>query len=163
MDSGKDMNPDAIKERIEMSKAKETAEEALITAKSKARVEALAEAIAAGKAAFARGHYVEAEEQFTSALMDCRENRHELLCNRAACCFKLGRFADAAADAASATDFEPHYVKGHYRLACAQQGLGKIDHALSACRTALSLEPESAQLLCLLADLETAQAHAPAR
>ena len=49
---------------------------------------------------------------------------------------------------------EPTYVKAHYRLALAQRGLGRTDRALKACRDALLLEPQSAQLLQLLTQLE---------
>lgn len=109
----------------------------------------------AGRDAFRRGDYEEAELLFTEALESGNiDNRHEIVCNRAACALKLRRFADAVADAGEATALEPAYLKGHWRLAQAQQALGKLDRAAAACRCGLELDPENAQLSQLLAELQ---------
>ena len=51
---------------------------------------------------------------------------------------------------------EPAYVKAHYRLTLAQQGLGKLERALANCRAGLELQPDSGQLTALEAELSRA-------
>jgi tetratricopeptide (TPR) repeat protein len=146
------MTADELQDRIAEGKARDAEakrKEQELEEERKLAMAAVAAAVAAGKRAFAAGDFAEAESKFDFALESNVENRHELICNRAACALKLGKFADAVADAAEATYLEPTYVKGHFRLACAQAGLGKFDRALKACRAGLALQPESAQLLAL--------------
>ena len=113
------------------------------------------EAVAAGKTAFARGEFDEAERCFDVALSSkFVENRAEVVCNRAACALKADRFDDALGDAVEATTLEPSYVKGHYRTALAHRGMGRPDRALAAARRALALQPASAQLGMLVDDLQ---------
>jgi len=152
------MSADELKIKIDVAKSKENLEIEAVKADLAARVKAIEDSIAAGKAAFAAGNYHEADRQFEKALTENpeRKSRVEIICNRSACALKLGRYQDAVSDAAEVTCMEPTFVKGFYRLALAQQGLGKIERALSACRQALELQPESAQLLKLLAELEKA-------
>ena len=153
----KSFDADALRERIAEAKARERQQEREAAERLAAQEEglrAVGEALALGKAAFAAGDFLEAERQFGSALESNLENRHEVICNRAACALKLGRYADAVSDASEATYLEPSYVKGHYRLACAQRGLGRLDRALSAVRAGLALQPSNASLLKLVGDLE---------
>ena len=81
----------------------------------------------AAKAAFAAGDF-EAAAQLYSSLLERRsavEQRHLLLCNRAAALMKMGRYEDAANDARDAIQDAPEgFVKAHYRLACALRGAG---------------------------------------
>ena len=153
------MDADSLRDRIAQAKRR-AAEEEREAAEKEARIDAaqkhVAAEVSAAKAAFAQGRYAEAEQQFTSALESYLDNRHEIVCNRAACALKLGHHLDAEADAFEALALEPDYVKGHYRLACARQGLGKIDGAIKACRAGLAIQPQSAQLVRLLADCEAA-------
>ena len=154
----KSVDADALRERIAEAKAREQKEEQEAAKRLAAQQKGLrevAEALALGKAAFAAGDFVEAERQFTAALESNLENRHEVICNRAACALKLGRYADAVSDASEATYLEPSYVKGHYRLACALRGLGRLDRALVAVRAGLALQPSNASLLKLVCELET--------
>jgi len=157
------MDADALRDRISQAKAR-AADEQREAAEKEARIDAaqkqVAAEVSAGKLAFAQGRYAEAEQLFTSALESQLDNRHEIVCNRAACALKLGRHLDAEADAFEALALEPGYVKGHYRLACARQGLGKVDGAIAACRAGLAIQPQSAQLLGLLDDCEAAKAGA---
>ena len=154
----KSVDADALRERIAEAKAREQKEEQEAAKRLAAQQKGLrevAEALALGKAAFAAGDFVEAERQFTAALESNLENRHEVICNRAACALKLGRYADAVSDASEATYLEPSYVKGHYRLACALRGLVRLDRALVAVRAGLALQPSNASLLKLVCELET--------
>ena len=154
------LDSEGLRKRIEEGKEREREqhlEEAAREAKVAAALQAAKEAVAAGKAAFASGDFAEAEKQFDIALESSIDNRHEIVCNRAACALKLGRFSDAVADASEATYLEPNYLKGYYRLAQALQGVGKIDRALIAVRNGLKLQPDSKQLLSLLAELEAAE------
>ena len=106
----KSVDADALRERIAEAKAREQKEQQEAAKRLAAQQKGLrevAEALALGKAAFAAGDFVEAERQFTAALESNLENRHEVICNRAACALKLGRYADAVSDASEATYLEP--------------------------------------------------------
>merc|ERR1712216_71895 len=118
---------------------------------------AVAQSLVDGRAAFAAGNFDQAGTHFDFALAHGADNRAEILCNRAACMLKLGRYADAECDAAEATHFETGYVKAYYRLALAQRGLGKLSRATKACSTALELQPpvmQESQLIKLLKEIE---------
>ena len=123
----------------------------------------VADALAAGKALFAKEQWAEAEQHFDVALNSGQiEKRHEVVCNRAACALKRYNFSDALADASEAVALEPSYVKGHWRQAMAFRGLGKLDRAIGACEKALPLQPESKQLTRLLTELQEQAANAAA-
>ena len=153
IESMKNMSAEELQRKVDSAKEKQRLEVEAEASRQAARLAAIDQCVAAGKAAFAAGDYEEAERQFDKALIENPSNRVELVCNRAACALKMGRFADAVSDAAEAASMEPTYVKAHYRLALAQQGLGKIERALAACRTGLEQAPENAQLLKLEAEL----------
>ena len=152
----KSMSGDQLQARVAMAKENEAAQAREEEAKRVAREKAIAEYTAAAKAAFAAGSYAEAERCFDRVLTCHPEKPAEVVFNRAACAFKMGRYADAESDAAEATYLEPSYVKAHYRLALAQQALGKLERAQKACRAALALEPSSPQLTALFAELTKA-------
>jgi Flp pilus assembly protein TadD len=152
------MDPEMLKARIAERKAKDKEEEEARLAAEAARDVALDDALSAGKAAFAAGDYSAAEKHFDVALDTNMANRPEVLCNRAAALIKLGRFEDAACDASEASDLEPSMLKAHYRLACALKALGRRDCGLKACRAALALQPDHAQLVKLLGELEGMEA-----
>ena len=159
----KNLSAEEMKLKIEALKAQEALEAEMANIKLNNRLKAIADAVAAGKAAFAVGRYEEAERHFDTALLENPENRCEIVCNRAACALKMERFHDALCDASEVVNMEPTYVKAHYRLALAQQGLGRTDRAIKACRDALMLEPENAQLLKLLAQLDAEGRHPDAK
>ena len=106
----------------------------------------------AAKAAFAAGDF-EAAAQMYSSLLERRsavEQRHLLLCNRAAALMKMGRWEDAANDARNAIHDAPEgFVKAHYRLACALRGAGDNAGAQAACDDALQIRPGNDQLKML--------------
>eukprot|EP00320_Phaeocystis_rex_P014991 CAMPEP_0119072016 /NCGR_PEP_ID=MMETSP1178-20130426/56621_1 /TAXON_ID=33656 /ORGANISM="unid sp, Strain CCMP2000" /LENGTH=198 /DNA_ID=CAMNT_0007053993 /DNA_START=33 /DNA_END=629 /DNA_ORIENTATION=- len=106
----------------------------------------------AAKAAFAAGDF-EAACRLYSSLLERRsaiEQRHLLLCNRAAALMKMGRYEDAANDARDAIQDAPEgFVKAHYRLACALRGCGDNIGALTACDDALRIRPGNDQLKAL--------------
>jgi tetratricopeptide (TPR) repeat protein len=106
----------------------------------------------AAKAAFAAGDF-EAAAQLYSSLLERRsavEQRHLLLCNRAAALMKMGRYEDAANDARDAIQDAPEgFVKAHYRLACALRGAGDNAGAQAACDDALQIRPGNDQLKAL--------------
>ena len=106
----------------------------------------------AAKAAFAAGDF-EAAAQLYSSLLERRsavEQRHLLLCNRAAALMKMGRYEDAANDARDAIQDAPEgFVKAHYRLACALRGAGDNAGAQAACDDALQIRPGNDQLKVL--------------
>ena len=110
----------------------------------------------------AAGNYADAERHFDAALESNLENRHEVVCTIALRAMKLGKYADAVADASEATYLEPTYVKAHYRLACAQRALGKFDRALKAARAGLELQPASTQLSSFIKEVEEEAAAARA-
>ena len=148
------MDPEMLRSKIAENKARDQKEIEEREAARAAHDKAIADDIAAGKAAFAAGDFAEAEKKFDAALLSNAPNRVELLCNRAAALIKLGRFADAACDAAEAANFEPSFVKAHYRLACALKSLGQKEKALKACMDGIALQPESAQLQKLEKEIE---------
>ena len=88
-----------------------------------------------------------------SSLLERRsavEQRHLLLCNRAAALMKMGRWEDAANDARNAIHDAPDgFVKAHYRLACALRGAGDNAGAQAACDDALQIRPGNDQLKML--------------
>ena len=147
------MTADEMQSRIASKKREEMEKVAAEEAREAARLKDIAESTKAAKAAFAAGSYEEAERQFGIALMNQPENRVDLLCNRAACCIKLERFADAVADAGEATDFEPSSHKAFYRLACAYRGMGSLAKALTAAQKGLKLAPSNKQFEQLVEEL----------
>ena len=154
----KSMNAEEMREKVEKAKAEAAEKERLEAEKHAARERDIAEHTALGKTAFAAGDYAEAERQFDLVMLNHPPKPAEIVCNRAACALKLKRYADAVSDAAEATYLDPTYVKAHYRLALAQQAMGRLDRAQKACRAALALEPTSQQLIKLEAELQAAMA-----
>lgn len=151
------MDPEAMQARIAERKKEEQRQKEEEEARLAANDLEVQQALAAGKEAFAAGDFDTAEKKFDLVLFypnTTVSGRPEILCNRAACLLKLGRFADAVCDASNATDLEPNFAKAHYRLACAHKGMGQILKARKACRAALELLPDSAQLKSMLEELE---------
>lgn len=157
----KNLSGEDIQARIDKKKQAEQDEQQAEAERMAERDRAIAEHNSLGKAAFASGDYAEAERQFDMLLACNPEKPAETVCNRAACALKMGRYSDAASDAAEATYLDEKYVKAYYRLGMALQGLGKIERALKAVKTGLDLEPDSAQLLKLQEELRKAEAEQP--
>lgn len=159
----KNAGTEELQQRIQAAKERDRKEKQDDAIKEAERAEGLrqvAEALAAGKKAFAAGEFASAERQFDIALLSNIDDRHIVVTNRSACCFKLGRFADAVADAAEATSLEPSYVKGHYRLAMAQRANGNLPRALRAARAGLRLQPDLVMMMKLVEELEAEEATA---
>jgi len=90
---------------------------------------------AAAKAAFAAGRHEEAAALFGQLLLAGAPDPHLVLCNRSAAWAKLGKWAEAEADARLAmASSPPTFVKVPYRLACALQGCGRLDEVRSRVR-----------------------------
>ena len=124
------MSADEVQQKIAATKKEERLAAEREAANEAARQAAIADGLTKAKAHFAAGRYREAELTFGRVLMENPDNRTEIVCNRAACSLKLEAYDDALSDAAEATAMDPTYVKAHYRLALAQQGLGKLDRAV---------------------------------
>jgi tetratricopeptide (TPR) repeat protein len=110
-----------------------------------------------GNEAYQAADYQQAAVAYTEALAlieaaprDCGEEATvtgeqtaAIRCNRAACFLKLGRYAQARADAQAATELQPTYAKAHFRLALAQQAEEDFISACTSFSKALQLEPKN--------------------
>ena len=95
----------------------------------------------AAKQAHGDGRY-EVAVQLFSALLVQQPHDHALLCNRSASLLKLGRAAEAAADARRALNCSPPgQVKAHYRLACALKSDGRAAEAWEVANSGLAINP----------------------
>uniref|UniRef100_A0A7S0Q2B8 CS domain-containing protein n=1 Tax=Coccolithus braarudii TaxID=221442 RepID=A0A7S0Q2B8_9EUKA len=102
----------------------------------------------AGNEAFKANEYQQAAVSYTEALALCtlpslQLEESTLLSNRAACFLKLGRYAQAHADAQKCVSLRPDFAKGHFRLALALQAEEKYGDACLAFNRVLQLEPKN--------------------
>ena len=112
---------------------------------------------AEAKAAFAAGRHADAASLFGQLLQMSGAELHLVLCNRSAAWAKLGMWQEAEVDARDAqAAAPPGFLKAPYRLACALQGGGQLDEALTVCDGALALSPTNEQLLALRRSLAPA-------
>ena len=100
----------------------------------------------AGNDLYKAGKYVEAEAKYTAAL-ELEPSNHLILSNRS-----LARCSEKKYDAAIEDAREclkvgpPDFVKGYYRLANAQLGLGLVDEALASVKKGLAIEEDNVEL-----------------
>jgi len=98
-----------------------------------------------GNELFKAGKYVEAEAKYTEAL-EVEPLNHLLLSNRSLARCGGKRYDLAIRDARECLKVAPSFVKGYYRLASAQVGLGLLDEALVTVRQGLKVEEENPEL-----------------
>ncbi len=95
-----------------------------------------------GNREFKAGNYQQAAVFYTEAIT-IDATQHALYSNRAACFLKLGRYAQAADDAAECIRLSPSFAKGHFRHALAMQAENKPAEACASFTRALELEPSN--------------------
>uniref|UniRef100_A0A0G4FFZ0 Serine/threonine-protein phosphatase n=1 Tax=Chromera velia CCMP2878 TaxID=1169474 RepID=A0A0G4FFZ0_9ALVE len=86
-----------------------------------------------GNVLFKAGHYVEASEEYTSAILICTEHENDILkadlhiyfSNRAFCQLRLENFGSCIVDAERALQVKPSFTKAAYRRGCAYMLLSK--------------------------------------
>ena len=66
-----------------------------------------------------------------------------ILSNRAAAFLKLGRYAQARADAERAASLKPDFAKAHFRLALALQAQEAFGDACASFSRCLQIEPKN--------------------
>ena len=102
-----------------------------------------------GNQLFVAGKIAEAVAKYDAALAVCpKATKHLVHSNRSLALTKLGRHAEAVADARRAVGLQPKWIKGFYRLGCAlrdSDGDGEIGQALSAFAAGLRLDPSNNQ------------------
>ncbi len=95
------------------------------------------------------GQAAAAELVYTEALKHA-PRMHMLYLNRAACYARLGRHADALADARTVVQLAPSVPRGHWQEALALESQGRYEEALQAyeraCRAAREADADAATL-----------------
>eukprot|EP00639_Heterosigma_akashiwo_P030030 CAMPEP_0194670702 /NCGR_PEP_ID=MMETSP0295-20121207/5365_1 /TAXON_ID=39354 /ORGANISM="Heterosigma akashiwo, Strain CCMP2393" /LENGTH=274 /DNA_ID=CAMNT_0039553987 /DNA_START=46 /DNA_END=867 /DNA_ORIENTATION=+ len=89
-----------------------------------------------------------AVQSYTRAI-EMDPTAHIYFANRSAAYAALESWAKASSDASQCIALNRTYVKGHFRLAAAQLGLGAPRKALAACREGLRVDPGNKDLLRL--------------
>lgn len=117
-----------------------------------------------GKEAMAAANYLEAARHFQKAIdlfpaerTGGVEGRRELAilhANRSAASFRAGAIEESADDALVATEIDPTYARGFFRLGCAKHRLRKHGDSHDALAACLRLEPGHAEAAALLAEVE---------
>lgn len=112
-----------------------------------------------GNACFGRGEHAEALRKYAAALAGCppksdeeRVRHAQLRSNRALCCLRLEQYELALAEAQQCKELRPDWAKAYYRLAAAQDGLGRLGDARVTLHEARRLEA-SGEILAALAKL----------
>mmetsp|Transcript_3076 Transcript_3076/g.9570 ORF Transcript_3076/g.9570 Transcript_3076/m.9570 type:complete len:388 (+) Transcript_3076:20-1183(+) len=82
-------------------------------------------------------------ERLYSKAIEVRPESATMLANRAAVRLTMGQHEPSAADAEKATELDPSYAKGWYRLGQALEKLARFDEALRAFERGKALEPSS--------------------
>ncbi|KAK9843424.1 hypothetical protein WJX81_001775 [Elliptochloris bilobata] len=90
-------------------------------------------------------HFTKAVDLYTQAI-ELTPGNAILYANRAAAHVRLENYGSALADATSAIDKDPKYIKGYYRRADANLGLGKVRNALNDFRRAAKEHPRDPDL-----------------
>merc|ERR1711865_1232408 len=120
--------------------------EAAAASQPTAEQEAQAEEIKAqGNKALSAKNFDQAVDFYTQAL-ELRPGHHIYLCNRAAALSYLDRHAEALADAQTAIEREPSYVKAYSRLGFAHFQLGNYSEAVEVYEKGLEYDAENGSL-----------------
>mmetsp|Transcript_27210 Transcript_27210/g.83539 ORF Transcript_27210/g.83539 Transcript_27210/m.83539 type:complete len:265 (+) Transcript_27210:1023-1817(+) len=106
-----------------------------------------------GNELFKAGKFGEAEAAYSAALEVEPEN-HLLLSNRSLARCAEKKYDEAIADARECLRVAPDFVKGFYRLANAQLGLGLLDEALATVRKGLGVDEDNAELKKLMRSIK---------
>uniref|UniRef100_A0A7R9XLY5 STI1 domain-containing protein n=1 Tax=Polyblepharides amylifera TaxID=1486889 RepID=A0A7R9XLY5_9CHLO len=109
-----------------------------------------------GNAAFSAGRFEEAIEHFSAAI-ELDASNHVLFSNRSAAQASLKNFQAALDDAKKTTSLKPDWPKGFSRLGAAFYGLGELDKSVSAYNEGLAIDPENAQLVSGLQEVQQAK------
>mmetsp|Transcript_70721 Transcript_70721/g.183546 ORF Transcript_70721/g.183546 Transcript_70721/m.183546 type:complete len:768 (-) Transcript_70721:335-2638(-) len=99
-----------------------------------------------GNEAFAAGNWLEAVEQFTSAIEEDPSDQ-VFFSNRSAANLKLLRTADAVDDAEQCVRLAPDWVKGHSRLGAALWADRQLKEAVQAFDAGLKLDPDNEAMI----------------
>ncbi|CAD2214084.1 stress-inducible protein STI1 [Angomonas deanei] len=111
-----------------------------------------------GNDAFKAKKYKEAIDWYTKAIEvdpNC-EAAGALYSNRAASWQGLNEFEKAAGDAECCIKVRPDWLKGYFRKGVALQSLGRIDEAQKAFQGALKVEPNNAEVMEKLQQINNA-------
>jgi len=111
---------------------------------------------AEGNKYFAEKNYPQAIEKYTEAIA-ADPSDVTFFSNRSACYAHLEQWAKSAEDGHQCIVLDKKFVKGYYRLALANEKLGKLDAALDAAKGGLDKEPHNADLKNLLHEIEEAK------
>ncbi|GAA36502.2 RNA polymerase II-associated protein 3, partial [Clonorchis sinensis] len=95
-----------------------------------------------GNLRFKEGNYVDAVEQYTTAVRLTPEDPVPLT-NRAFAHLKLERYASAEADCSAALALDSKCIKALFRRALARKNLGKTDEAICDLECILQLDPDN--------------------
>ncbi len=96
----------------------------------------------AGNEAYSSGDYQQAAVLYSEALA-LDDTVVAILSNRAAAFLKLGRYAQARADAERAASLKPDFAKAHFRLALALQAQEAFGDACASFSRCLQIEPKN--------------------
>ncbi|TGZ73520.1 hypothetical protein CRM22_001466 [Opisthorchis felineus] len=106
------------------------------------RINLSKEARELGNLRFKEGNYVDAVEQYTTAVRLTPEDPVPLT-NRAFAHLKLERYASAEADCSAALALDSKFIKALFRRALARKNLGKTDEAICDLECILQLDPDN--------------------
>lgn len=112
-----------------------------------------------GNAAFRKGDFAGAVEQFTRAL-EAQPNDERVWSNRCAAHLRLGDLGAAEADAARCAGLAPRWHKAHYRVGRVLHDRGALVRAWESYYAAHVLEPDAPLYAQMMASVE-AQLRAP--
>ena len=106
-----------------------------------------------GNVAFKEKDFEKAVEIFSQAIKENPDD-HTLWGNRSAAALKLGKSADALADAETCIDLKPDWARGWQRKAYALQALGRKEEALVAFEKGYDVDPTNTALIKEMSQLK---------
>uniref|UniRef100_A0A7N0V701 Uncharacterized protein n=1 Tax=Kalanchoe fedtschenkoi TaxID=63787 RepID=A0A7N0V701_KALFE len=109
------------------------------------KAQAVAQARSKGNDLFRESKYSEAYEAYNEGL-DHDPYNSVLLCNRAACLFKLGQYGKAAKDCTAALSVRHSYIKAKLRRADCNAKMGKWEAAIKDYEELLQKSPEQIEV-----------------
>ncbi|KAJ3890005.1 hypothetical protein GG344DRAFT_66626 [Lentinula edodes] len=84
-----------------------------------------------GNAFFVQKKYFEASAKYSEGILLGVDDNPILYANRAACRIAMSQYMDALEDARKATEIDPTYPKGWFRLASALEGIGQYAQSVT--------------------------------